>query len=152
MRSHRTISRRQFIRTASTAALATPLLLGAQERPAPAAAVASGKSRVVLVRDFGVLDENGQPRAAVVQDMLDTGVKALTGKPDPQSAWKTIIRPTDIVGIKNNRWPYLRTTPEVEERLLVAAPGAADVVEELSEDVALAEVTIPLPISAYGGG
>jgi len=52
-----------------------------------------------------------------VQDMLDAGVKALTGKADPQSAWKTLIRPDDIVGIKNNRWPYLRTTPEVENAL-----------------------------------
>lgn len=133
MRSHRTISRRQFIRTASTAALATPLLLGAQERPAPAAA-ASGKSRVILVRDFGVLDENGQPRAAVVQDMLDTGIKALTGKPDPQSAWKTIIRPTDIVGIKNNRWPYLRTTPEVENALKTRIVEAGVKAENISVD------------------
>jgi hypothetical protein len=69
------------------------------------------------VRDLNVLDENGNPRAAVVQEMLDAGIKALTDKPDPQSAWKTIIRPDDIVGIKNNRWPYLRTTPEVENAL-----------------------------------
>ena len=69
------------------------------------------------MRDLNVLDENGLPQQAVVQEMLDTGIKALTGKPDPQSAWKTIIKPDDIVGIKNNRWPYLRTTPEVENAL-----------------------------------
>ncbi len=49
--------------------------------------------------------------------MLDTGLKTLTGKPDPQSAWKTIIRPDDIVGIKNNRWGYLQTTPQVQNAL-----------------------------------
>jgi nifR3 family TIM-barrel protein len=46
----------------------------------------------------------------------------------------------------------LRMTTEVEERLVVAAPGAAELAEELAEDVCGAEVTIPLPISAYGGG
>ena len=105
------ISRRQFIRSASAAAIGTSLLFSGQESTAPAPA---GRSRVVLVRDPNVLDENGNPRYAVVEEMLDTGIKALTGKPDPQSAWKTIIRPDDIVGIKNNRWPYLRTTAEVE--------------------------------------
>jgi len=114
MKSRRSISRRQFIRTASTAALVTPLLLSGQERTA---SLKSGKSRVILIRDLNVLDENGQPRQTVVQDMLDSGIKALTGKSDPQSAWKTIIKPNDIVGIKNNRWPYLRTTPEVENAL-----------------------------------
>jgi len=109
MKPGRSISRRQFIRSASAAAIGTSLLFSGQETTAPA-----GRSRVVLVRDPNVLDENGNPRYAVVEEMLDTGIKALTGKPDPQSAWKTIIRPDDIVGIKNNRWRYLRTTAEVE--------------------------------------
>jgi hypothetical protein len=124
----RPISRRQFIKTASTAALVSPLLLGGQERPA---SVNPGKSRVILIRDLNVLDENGQPRATVVQDMLDTGIKALTGEADPQRAWKTIIKPTDVVGIKNNRWPFLRTTPEVEnalkKRIIEAGVKEADI-------------------------
>ena len=114
MKPRESISRRQFIKSASAAAIGTTLLLSGQETTAP---VKSGKSRVVLVRDLNVLDENGNPKYAVVQEMLDTGIKALTDKPDPQSAWKTIIRPDDIVGIKNNRWPYLRTTAEVENSL-----------------------------------
>jgi hypothetical protein len=114
MKSRQSMSRRQFIKSASAAALVTPLLLSGQERMG---SLKSGKSRVILVRDLNVLDENGQPRQAVVQEMLDTGLKSLTGEPDPQSAWKTIIKPDDIVGIKNNRWPYLRTTAEVENAL-----------------------------------
>jgi hypothetical protein len=114
MKSRRPISRRQFIKSASAAALFTPLLFSGQERTA---SLGSGKSRVILVRDPNVLDENGMPRQAVVQEMLDTGLKALTGQPDPQSAWKTLIKPADIVGIKNNRWPYLRTTAEVENAI-----------------------------------
>ena len=108
------ITRRAFIKSASTVALAAPLLLSAQDEKA---AVPAGKSRVVLLRDLNVLDENGQPRQDVVQEMLDTGLKTLTGEPDPQSAWKTIIKPGDIVGIKNNRWGYLQTTPQVQNAL-----------------------------------
>ena len=114
MNPRRSISRRQFIKSASAAAIGTTLLLSGQEPTAPAK---SGRSRVVLVRDLNVLDENGNPRYAVVEEMLDKGIVALTGKPDPQSAWKTIIRPNDIVGIKNNRWQYLRTTAEVENSI-----------------------------------
>ncbi len=114
MRPRQPISRRDFIKAASATALAGPLLLSGRE---PAVAPEAGKSRVLLLRDLNVLDENGAPRPEVVQDMLDTGIKALTGKADPQSAWKTIIKPSDIVGIKNNRWPYLRTTAEVEGAL-----------------------------------
>ena len=114
MKPGKSISRRQFIKSASAAAIGTTLLLSGQETTAP---VKNGKSRVVLVRDLNVLDENGNPRYAVVEEMLDTGIKALTGMPDPQSAWKTIIKPDDIVGIKNNRWQYLRTTAEVENSI-----------------------------------
>ena len=47
----------------------------------------------------------------------------------------------------------LGTTAEVEQRLLIAAPGAAEHVEWLSAELPSGgEVTIPLPISAYGGG
>jgi len=114
MRSRHSISRRQFIKSASAAALAAPLLLAEQDKPAGAP---SGKSKVILMRDLKVMDENGVPRLPVVQEMLDAGITALTGRPDPQSAWKTLIKPNDIVGLKNNRWPYLRTTAEVEGAL-----------------------------------
>jgi hypothetical protein len=114
MQQKKVISRRQFIKNASVAAIGTTMLLSGQERSAPPI---SDKSRVILVRDPNVLDENGSPKYALVQEMLDRAVVALTGKPDPLSAWKTIIRPDDIVGIKNNRWPYLRTTAEVENSI-----------------------------------
>jgi len=118
MKKGRSISRRQFLvgasLGASAVALGTRLKLSGQETGAP---VQSAKSRVVLVRDFAVLDESGNPQAEVVQAMMDAGIKALTGKPTPQGAWKTIVKPDDIVGIKNNRWPYLKTTPEVEGAL-----------------------------------
>ena len=114
MKDRKSISRRQFIKSASAAAIGTTLLLSGQETTAP---VKSGKSRVVLVRDLDVLDGNGNPQYAVIEDMLDSGIKALTAMPDPRSAWKTIIKPDDIVGIKTNSWTYLRTPVEVENAM-----------------------------------
>ena len=114
MKYRRTISRRQFITSASAAAIGGSIFLrgtGLQAQAGPS------KSRVILIRDQNVLDENGIPKPDVIQAMLDQGITALTGKADPVDAWKTIIKPDDIVGIKNNRWAYLRTTPQVEAAL-----------------------------------
>ena len=68
MRLRRPITRREFIKSATAATLAVPLLLSSQEQKAAAPA---GKSRVVLLRDLNVLDENGQPRQEVVQEMRE---------------------------------------------------------------------------------
>jgi nifR3 family TIM-barrel protein len=47
----------------------------------------------------------------------------------------------------------LATTAEVELRLLAAAPGAADVLERLEDELPSGdEVLLDLPISIYGGG
>ena len=118
MKVKSTISRRQFIKSASAAAIGSSVFLSAKESQTPAAVPApAGKSRVVLVRNENVLDDNGIPKPDAIQEMLDKGMTALTGKPDVQSAWTTIVKPGDVVGLKNNRWPYLRTTPQVEGAL-----------------------------------
>ncbi len=115
MEFEKKIDRRQFIKKASLAAVGSGLILSGR---APAAAPQKAdKSKVVLVRDLNVLDEAGQPKAAVVQEMLDAGITALTGLPGPAAAWKTIVKPGDIIGLKNNRWSFLRTTPQVEGAL-----------------------------------
>ncbi len=46
----------------------------------------------------------------------------------------------------------LPTIAEVEERLLVAAPGAAAVLDRLEDELPADEVELELPISIYGGG
>jgi tRNA-dihydrouridine synthase B len=47
----------------------------------------------------------------------------------------------------------LQTTDEVVERLLIAAPGAGDLLEELEAELPGGEdITLELPISIYGGG
>jgi hypothetical protein len=46
----------------------------------------------------------------------------------------------------------LPTIADVEERLLVAAPGAAEVLERLQDELPPDEIELELPISIYGGG
>jgi hypothetical protein len=47
----------------------------------------------------------------------------------------------------------LDTTDEIERRLLAAAPGAADVLERLEDELPSGDdVLLDLPISIYGGG
>jgi len=78
----------------------------------------SSKSRVVLVRDAGVLDKNNNPRAGIVQKMLDNAVCTLLDIPDPVSAWKKLVKPQDINGVKSNVWRPL-PTPAVLEQAIV---------------------------------
>jgi hypothetical protein len=82
-----------------------------------AAPAGADKVRVVLVRDPSPLGTGGAPPAEVVQKMLDDGVRALLGETDVVKAWKSLIRPDDVVGIKTNAWRYIPTTAEVEQAI-----------------------------------
>jgi hypothetical protein len=107
------ITRRDFLKVASAAPLAGALL----PRLSGAPAAAADKVRVVLVRDPSPLGAGGAPPAEVVQRMLDDAVKALLGETDIVKAWKSLIRPDDVVGIKTNVWRYIPTTAEVEQAI-----------------------------------
>ena len=111
--SRKMISRRDFLKVASIAPLA-----GAFVPSLKAVGPAAGeKARVVLVRDANALDASGAPRPEVIQRMLDDAVCALFDTKDPAAAWKSTIRPEDIVGIKTNSWTELPTTSAVEQAL-----------------------------------
>jgi len=49
--------------------------------------------------------------------MLDNAVATLFEESSPVEAWKKIIKPSDIVGIKSNVWRYLPTGKEVEQAI-----------------------------------
>jgi hypothetical protein len=123
MKKKKLITRREFIKRTSAAAVGGAVFLTQREWAAPGPAGPDGaaqeikKSKVVLVRNKEVLNEQGRPVADVVQEMLDAAVKELTGKPNPVASWKTFIKPDDIVGIKSNVWAYIPTTAEVENAL-----------------------------------
>ncbi|MCS7253315.1 MAG: DUF362 domain-containing protein [Armatimonadota bacterium] len=105
------LTRRDFIRHAAYAALATSaygeVLDSGEEK----------KVKVVLVRDEDALDKNRNPNPKVIQSMLDKAVSELVGIDDPVEAWRRLVKPKDLVGIKTNVWSYLPTPREVEDAI-----------------------------------
>ena len=104
-------TRREFLKDASLAGAAGALYLSLPEQ---VSGKSEKKTRVVLIRNKDVLDDLNKPRAAVIQQMLDEAVITLLDDKDPVEAWKKLIKPTDIVGIKSNVWSYLPTPQALE--------------------------------------
>jgi len=130
------LTRRDFLRGGTGLTLATAAGLSALSSSSEGASTRS-RSKVVLVRDRNALNEDGTPNAAVLPRMLDDAVTALmsdaatapSGNGDPAAAWKKLIRPDDVVGIKTNVWRFLRTPLPLEaaiERRLIDAGVARD--------------------------
>lgn len=102
------ITRRDFIRGTTYAVLGAAINLPAQT---------SKKSRVVLVRHPDAVDDNYKLDAAIIQEMLDEAVMILLDQNDPVNAFKKLVKPGEVVGIKSNVWSYLPTPPDVEQAI-----------------------------------
>jgi hypothetical protein len=119
MKEHRTMGRRAFLKVAAGTLLAaalggiTPLDLKAQAR-----------SKVVLVRNKDVLGPDGKIDRKILGSMLDDAVKVLTAEADSLKAWNSLIKPSDVLGIKTNQWRHLPTPPELEEVVRSRALGS----------------------------
>ena len=88
--------------------------------------------KVALVRNQQLFANGDEPDAVIAKQMLDQAVCSLTGENDPNAAWKTILQPTDILGIKTNTWPSLATPPVLEEALRERALGVGIKEENIS--------------------
>ena len=102
------LTRRDFIKGGTFAVMGAALGLPAQQVK---------KSKVILIRHKEALDENSRINGDVVQEMLDEAVMTLFGQDNPVEAFKKIIQPDEVVGIKTNVWSYLPTPPEVENAI-----------------------------------
>ncbi|MGD8538404.1 MAG: DUF362 domain-containing protein [Candidatus Aminicenantes bacterium] len=116
----RTITRRDFLRAAALTPVAGAIACR-QKQPSgqevltpPVNKVEADKVKVVLIRDKNALAGFKKPDEAVVERMLNEAMTSLFGVDDLVQAWKEIVGPDDIVGIKSNVWRYLPTTSEVE--------------------------------------
>lgn len=105
------ITRRDFLRGTVYTAFATSMGLGL---PNEKEVKAEEKVKVVLVRDENVIGQQGRIDSEILQKMLDQGITTLLGEENPAQAWKKLIKPTDIVGIKSNVWNPLPTPKELE--------------------------------------
>lgn len=111
MKKNRVITRRDFLRGTVYTTLAASAGLGLSDERGVRA---EEKVKVVLVRDKNAIDQQGRINSEIVQKMLDQGVNALLNEENPVQAWKKLIKPTDIVGIKSNVWAPLPTPKELE--------------------------------------
>ncbi len=104
-------TRRDFLRVATMTPFAG---LIARARVPQKADKGETKSKVVLIRDKNALLSFKKPNPDVIQKMLDEAVSILLDEKDALSAWKRLVKPSDVVGIKSNVWDYIPTTREVE--------------------------------------
>jgi hypothetical protein len=72
------------------------------------------KTRVVLIRNKDLLGRLNMPKKNIIGQMLDEAVTTLLDEKDPVRAWRRIIKPSDIVGVKSNEWRFLPTPGELE--------------------------------------
>lgn len=108
------VTRRDFIKGASLAGMAAafglPVEFSIAGEDVP-------KTRVILIRDENVLDAERNVDAGIISRMLDKAVKALFKTESPVDAWKKIIMPDDLVGVKSNEWGPLPTPQELEQAI-----------------------------------
>jgi hypothetical protein len=121
-------TRREFLRlTTGTAIAATSAGVFGKAWAQPTA-------KVVLVRHADAVSEAGKMNGAIIQAMLDDAVQTLVGVGNPADAWRALVRPTDVVGIKSNAWARLPTPPELEAAIRVRVLDAG--IQEARLDVA----------------
>ena len=108
------ISRRDFIKRSAESSFAAAAVFPRRN----AIAEPSFTSTVVLVRDPDVLNSDRDIKAEVLSRMLDTGVTALTGRDSVDEAWREIVKPHDVVGVKSNVWGPLPTPIELEQAVV----------------------------------
>lgn len=104
------------------------LAAGALMAPGLAALEIEEKARVVLVRDPYAVTAEGVVNGGALAGMLDVAVAALVGEREPAAAWRRIVRPADVVGIKSNVWRNLPTPPALEAAITrrVVEQGVAE--------------------------
>jgi hypothetical protein len=111
----------------ATATASPPLSREALTRHWPA----TESSRVVLVRHAGAYDGD-RPDPRVVGQMLDDGLRTLTGEPNVQAVWQSLFSPHERVLLKVNCISYGGPTQPavayaVAERLQAAGLPAAQI-------------------------
>ena len=111
MSQTRIITRRDFLRGAAGAALATALSSGIAE------AQGEQKAKVVLIRHAEVFGQHEKVRGEILQSMLDEAVKTHLGESESLAAWSKLFNKSDVVGIKSNVWGNLPTPKELEETI-----------------------------------
>jgi len=78
------------------------LLLGSLAGAFIGGAAAAEKSKVVIARDPALRGGEGSPDSNRVLKMLDRAMQSFYGGDSPIDAWKKVVRPGEVVGLKVN--------------------------------------------------
>lgn len=108
---NRILTRRDFIRTGSYAAIGGLITLPFSHQ---AKAQSLKKSRVVLIRDPLLAESRGASQYQLLGKMMDEALMVLFETDQPASAWRQLVSPKDVVGIKSNVWRFLSTPTALE--------------------------------------
>ena len=88
-----------------------------------AGAMASGSSKITIVRDESAMDASNNVNVSALKTMLDQTLIKHTGKTTPKDAWLSLVTPDDTIGLVPT--PHLNPThPEVVDAVkssLIAA-------------------------------
>jgi hypothetical protein len=126
--------RREILKLGAAAGAAVVACRKAPAIPPPEPRTPPARSRVVVVRDAEVIDEKGALSRGALERMLDQGVTALLGESDPVKAWARVFKSGDVLGIKTNRWRFLRTPVELEQALKARAIAAGVAPADIAVD------------------
>jgi hypothetical protein len=105
------MTRRDFIRGTAVAVIGASAGFGQTSTPA------APKTRVILIRHPDALTANSEFNEPVIRQMVDEAVMKLLDQSDPVAAFRALVKPDEIVGIKSNVWSFLPTPPPVEKAL-----------------------------------
>ncbi|MGC4051432.1 MAG: hypothetical protein QM757_18900 [Paludibaculum sp.] len=89
------VTRRDFVRGSMGTAVSASLLGGTLE----ASAAPAVKSWVAVVRDQSALNPANQVNTIALRGMLTDVLKAVTGKAEPATAWQSLLKKGDVVGL-----------------------------------------------------
>jgi len=103
----RQVDRRGFLK-AGLATSAGALLAEATTR------AAEPKTRVVAATSDKVFADAGSLKPDGAQSLVDSAIAALLGEKDPTAAWRRLVKPNDIVGIKVNCLAGARLSTRIE--------------------------------------
>ena len=126
-----TISRRGFFRIGSSAAVAGLVGRGAVASEEKAV---TKRSRIVLVREEKVVGDDGAIDGGLLHRMLNQAVQTLFEEASSAAAWKRVVAPDDVVGVKSNVWNQLPTPPALEEAIRTEVIGVGVKPEDVAVD------------------
>ncbi len=137
------LTRRDFLARGSAATVGAALGTSLWPAGARAGVGAGDEATVIRVRDENVVIGR-RVHKPVLAEMLDKGLIAVTGKPDVTAAWRSLLKPDDVVALKFNQ--------SGAEGLGTTVPMAEVLVRSLTEAGFPASqlVQLEVPPAAYG--